>query len=367
MPVPLDEYPVHQAPLSMQFPATSDRNFYDRCYFNAHDRTGEVFFITGLGVYPNLGVTDAYATVRKGDRQWVVRCSDALGDDRLDQRVGPYRLEVVEPLRTIRLVCDGDDHGLGFDLTWEGSFDAVEEQHHVMRQGPRVILDACRFAQVGTWTGTIRVDGEELAVTPDRWLGTRDRSWGIRPVGDADPPGRQGEEPTEGFWWLYVPLRFDDFALVIIVQEKPDGTRTLNDATRVWADGRVEQLGWPEIDITYRSGTRHPERATLHLVDRARKPVTVDIETLGFIAIHVGCGYGGDPEWSHGQWKGRGWVEGRTYDLTDEAIVARIPFGVIDHVARASCDGAEGWGLFEHGSIGRHDPTGFTDFLSLAP
>ena len=48
------------------------------------------------------------------------------------------------------------------------------------------------------------------------------------------------------------------------------------------------------------------------------------------------------------------------YDLTDPAIVARrMPFGVIDHVGRATCDGAEGWGLFEHGTMGRHDPSGF--------
>ena len=102
MPVPLDEYPIHQTPQSMQYVGTSDRNFYDRSYFNAHDRTGDVFLITGLGVYPNLGVIDAYAVVRRGDRQWAVRCSDGLGDDRLDQRVGPYRIEVVEPLQRVR-------------------------------------------------------------------------------------------------------------------------------------------------------------------------------------------------------------------------------------------------------------------------
>jgi len=33
------------------------------------------------------------------------------------QAVGPYRIEVVDPLHTIRLVCDGDEHGVGFDLT----------------------------------------------------------------------------------------------------------------------------------------------------------------------------------------------------------------------------------------------------------
>ena len=47
--------------------------------------------------------------------------------------------------------------------------------------------------------------------------------------------------------------------------------------------------------------------------------------------------------------------------------MARTPFGVIDHVARATCDGAEGWGMFEHGTFGRHDPSGFVDWGSVAP
>ncbi len=157
MPVALDEFPIHQTPLSMRYVGTSDRNFYDRCYFNAHDRTGEVFLISGMGFYPNLGVTDAYATVRRGNRQWVVRISDAYGEhDRLEQRVGPYRIEVLEPLRRLRLICDADQHGIGFDLTWEGSFDAVDEGRHYIRQGgPRTILNTSRFAQVGSSTSSL--------------------------------------------------------------------------------------------------------------------------------------------------------------------------------------------------------------------
>ncbi len=309
-PVPLDEYPIHQAPLSLRYVASSDRNFYDRSYFNAHDRTGDLFFVTGLGVYPNLGVVDAYATVRRGERQWTIRCSDALGDERLAPRVGPYRVEVVEPLRRIRLVCDGDDHGLGFDLHWEGSFPAVMEQPHVMRAGARAILDASRFAQVGAWEGVLRIAGDEVLVSPDVWVGTRDRSWGIRPVGESESAGRPADDPTAGLWWLYVPLRFDDFAVVVIVQEDADGYRTLNDATRVWPNGRVEQLGWPEVEITYRSATRLPERAAIRLTERGGKPLDLEVSSLGYVALHVGAGYGGDPDWGHGQWRGRGMGRG---------------------------------------------------------
>ncbi len=236
MPVPLDEYPIHQAPLSMRHVTTSDRNAYDRCYFNAHDRTGNLFLITGLGIYPNLGVIDAYATLRQGDRQVAVRMSDALGNDRLNQQVGPYRIEVIEPLEKIRLICEAADHGLAFDLTWDGSFPAVEEPRHVWRRGGVITLDACRFAQVGTWEGEIEVQGEKLSVSPDTWVGTRDRSWGIRPVGEPLPAGRSGDEPIEGFWWVYVPLCFDDYAIVIILQEEADGHRIMNEAVRVWPD-----------------------------------------------------------------------------------------------------------------------------------
>jgi hypothetical protein len=236
----------------------------------------------------------------------------------------------------------------------------------VHRIGAAQILDACRFAQVGTWSGELRVEGTSYPVTPDRWLGTRDRSWGIRPVGEREPGGRWAAEgATAGFWWLYAPLRFDDFGVVVILQECPDGTRTLNEAKRVWGDGRVEELGWAEIDFEYRSGTRHPERATMHLGSR-KAPVTIELSTLYGIPLGPGTGYSGT-EWTHGQWRGRGWAEGVVHDWSDPALAPGLPFVLVDHVARAVCDGAEGWGLFEHASIGRHDPTGFADFTSMAP
>jgi hypothetical protein len=365
MPIPLDEYPIHQAPLSLAYVASSDRNFYDRCYFNAHPRTDELFLVTGLGVYPNLGVIDAYATVRKGDRQWAVRFSDALPDDRMAQQVGPYRIEVVEPLRRLRLVCDADEHGIGFDLRWTGSFDAVQEAQHQMRMGARAIIDTTRFAQVGTWSGELRVDGQTHQV--EKWVGTRDRSWGIRPVGEADAGARPPADANPGFWWLYVPLRFDDFAVVIIAQERVDGFRTHNDAVRVWPDGRVEQLGWPAVSIEYRSGTRYPIGATLRCTAQDGASVVIEVETLTSVALNVGAGYNGDPDWGHGQWRGEKFAEGAVYDLTDPAVAGRMAFSAVDHVARATCDGALGWGLFEHASFGRHDPSGFAAWDSVAP
>jgi hypothetical protein len=367
---PLDEYPIHQVPLSMRYVATGDRNAYDRCIFQAHDRTGDVLLITGLGVYPNLGVIDAYGSVRRGDRQVVVRASDAVPENRMEQRVGPFRIEVVEPLQEVRLVCEGEEHGLSFDLTWRSSFPALDEPQHIQRSGDKLMLDGCRFVQAGSWSGVLRVEGDEYDVRDDRWVGTRDRSWGIRPSGEPEPAARfAAEQPFEGFWWIWAPLRFDDHMLMVIAQERPDGFRILNEAVRVFPESSGkprEQLGWPEVDIRYRSGTRIPVGATIHLSQRG-KHLEVEIEPKLGMPLNIGCGYGPDPDWTHGQWKGRGWVEGVTYDLADPAMVGKAAFSVVDHVARATYEGAEGWGIFEHATFGRHDPSGFTDWSTVAP
>jgi hypothetical protein len=368
---PLDEYPLHQVPLPVTWAGTSDRNFYDRSYFNAHDGSGDLFLVTGLGYYPNLGTKDAFVLLRRGHEQTAVHLGEPIDDDRLDQRVGAYRVEVSEPLRRLRVVLE-ETEGVAMDLTWEGSFDVLQEQPHVMRAGSRVTLQAQRFAQVGTWSGTLSVDGEDVEVSPDRWVGTRDRSWGIRPVGESEPAGRPAEPPFEGMWWTYVPLRFDDHAVVLILQEDPSGYRTLNDCHRIWADGRVEQLGWPRVEISYAAGTRTPTGAVISCTTPAGAPVRLEVESLLPVPLHVGGGYGGDPDWTHGVWKGAGFTERVTYDLDDESVAGRLMFGVIDHAARARCteaDGAtsEGFGLFEHGALGRHDPSGFADWFTLAP
>src|SRR5580693_6474153 len=109
---PLDDYPVHQIAQPIRYLATSDRNFYDRYYFNCHAGTDELMLIIGLGQYPNLGVTDAFAVARNDDAHRVVRASRELGTDRMDTSVGPFRIEVLEGLRRLRVILEPNAHGL---------------------------------------------------------------------------------------------------------------------------------------------------------------------------------------------------------------------------------------------------------------
>ena len=118
---PLDDYPVHQIPEVMRHVGTSDRNFYDRYYFNAFPLTGDTMLIVGLGQYPNLGVTDAFALLRHGAQHRVVRASRELGADRMNTQVGPFGIEVLEGLKRLRVVLRPNEFGLSFDLTWDGT------------------------------------------------------------------------------------------------------------------------------------------------------------------------------------------------------------------------------------------------------
>ncbi|MFF4421900.1 hypothetical protein ACFY04_14130 [Streptomyces sp. NPDC001549] len=371
-PVALDEYPIHQAPLSMKHVVSGDRNAYDRCIFHVFDHVGRAVLILGLGVYPNAGVIDAYATLRVGDELLAVRASDALTDDRMNLSVGPLSITVDVPLKQLTLRCaadPADPHGLSYDIIWTAEFPAVWEPHHVQRRGDRLMLEGRRFVQAGQVTGTIRAKGEEYTLTPGEWTGTRDRSWGVRPI-PGEEGGRAAEEyRPEGFHWLWIPVRFEDRFVMVIAQEDADGHRTLNEAVQVFPEGSGRhdvQLGWPHTEIRYRPGSRHPERAVVHLTDPSRKPLELGVEILNSSPLAVGAGYPPAGDWQHGTWQGRGWSDRRVYDLSDPAAHPMAAFGVTDHSARFTLDGQIGHGIFEHGSFGRHDPSGFADYSSVA-
>lgn len=366
MPVPLDEYPIHQAPQSMKWFATSDRNAYDRCIMHALSPDGATQIAVGLGVYPHVGVIDCYIAIRQGHRLTSLRTSGVLGDDRMVQQVGSMRIEVLEGLKTVRFVCE-EDEGISADLTWHGSFPAVDEPRHIKKAQDVTILDAFRFVQTATVTGQVVVDGQILDATTEGWVGARDRSWGIRPVGEATAAGRPTPDGY-GMWWCWIPLRFETFALMLVLEESPDGYRTINEAIRIRPDGSIEQLGWAETDIRYTSGTRYPTGATISLRGRDGRDLDLEIETMGPMPLSVGLGYGPDDDgWNHGRWMGESWTQRVDHQLDAEPAATRMAWSMIDHAARASFDGEVGFGIFEHLCLGPHAPSGFADITSMAP
>ena len=364
---PLDDYPVHQAPEVMRHPATSDRNFYDRYYFLLHGSSDELLLIFGLGQYPNRSVQDAFALARRGTLHRVVRASRALGADRMDCSVGPFRLEVLEGLSRVRFVLEPTEHPLAFDLTWTGAIPAHLEERQFVRSFERVTFDTQRFAQTGGWAGTVTVGDDTVEVSGSRWRGVRDRSWGVRPVGEPEPPGIAADGPSAMSMWNYAPMQFDEYSILYICSEKPDGSRSLVEATKIWNDpGRpVEQLGRPEHAHEFRSGTRLVSRSVLSFPDAPGGRLDVEVTPLLEAHVGVGTGYGMDQDWRHGMYQGALVVQG--VDLDTVADRDRL-FGLVDSAARfETSDGDVGYGLHEYVFVGPFPKYGLTGVFDGAP
>lgn len=383
---PLDDFPVHQIAEVIRHVGTSDRNFYDRYYFNCYPQPGMVdeplFLIVGLGQYPNLGVMDAFAVLRRGADHIVFRASKALGSDRMDLDVGPLRVEVLDGLHRLRVVLAPNEQApdLSFDLTFHSNVPAALESRHFVRQLERVTFDTQRFVQTGTWTGELTVDGVTTPVTPDAWLGNRDRSWGVRPVGEAEPPGRRGD-PAEteraNFFWIYAVMQFEEYSISMIVQEDAEGRRIVEDATRIWRDQAhpPEWLGRPEHELVFQSGTREVAAATLTFrrpgpLGQPDHTILVACDPVLPHYLGVGTGYGLEQDWRHGMWQGDLVVQGLRHKV-DEIEPWKKMMCPVDNLARFTLTehGADqhGTGLLEVAAIGPHTRYGFTGVGDVAP
>ena len=377
----MDDYPVHQIPEVIRHVGTSDRNFYDRYYFNCHRRlssaaatSDDPWLIFGLGVYPNLGVVDCFVVVRRGDDHLVVRGSRALGADRNDLQVGPFRVEVLEGLQRLRISLEPGHGAVSFDLEFTADAPAVLEPRHFQRQLERVTFDTQRFVQTGDWTGTLTVDDDVFDVEPENWRGNRDRSWGVRPVGEAEPPGRRAAESgSNSFFWIYSVMRFPGFAVVVVVQETREGERIMGDARLVWDDPTrdIEWLGRVEHDISFIPGGREPGSATLRFIKPSGATTTVECTPQLANFIGFGTGYGLEQDWRHGMWQGEEKVESLRLKISELDATMKL-FCPVDYLASfrlTSDDGTvhQGEGLFEFSVIGPHDQYGFADYVDVAP
>lgn len=364
-----DDYLIHQTPETLDHVVSSDRNFYDRYYFNCHDLTGDTFLVVAMGAYPNLNIIDAFATVVvRNERQFVVKASRELGGDRSDTCVGPIGVEVLQGLRRFRVWCDRNDFGLSFDLTFDGAVAPFQEPHFLRRSGPRVVMDYTRLTQTGRWSGELNIDGQRHAVEPATWWGGRDHSWGIRPIGDPDRSGAPPRDGTRGFFWNWAPLQFDDHTIMYTISENDDGTRWHEAAARLFpydSSKETETLGIVRHNLRLKSGTRNFNGGSVVLRDPDGSETTLELEPLSLLHMAgAGYAYGGDL-WRHAQYHGPLAVDGEVWDITDPAVIAKVA-GQNETVCRVKRGNQIGYGIFEFILLGLYEPYGFRALTDVA-
>ncbi|HET7335161.1 MAG TPA: hypothetical protein VFI93_08595 [Rhizomicrobium sp.] len=361
-----DDYPIHQLPEPIATSGT-DRNFYDRYFFNGYSPDGKLFFACALGVYPHLNVMDASFSIVTDGVQHNLRASRLLNMERMDTQVGPISITVIEPLKILRVRVADNEHGIAAELTFTARAKPVEEPRFIYRQGPRTIMDYTRLTQNGAYEGFITVGGTKHTIAPG-FVGTRDRSWGVRPVGLSDPQGVAPPRKPQ-FYWIWSPLNFSDRFMLYHNNAEASGA-PWNTASVIGKFGDEDAVHMKACDSTirFKSGTRHAEHMQIETTDPQGGKWHAEL-TPKFNFYMSGIGYT-HPEWGHGHYKGENALG---YDCFETAKVNENDpqFLHVQAFVEATLTGPDvthkGVGILEQLIIGPHVPSGFKDTLDTAP
>jgi hypothetical protein len=359
-----DDYPIHQAPVPVSETSTSDINFYDRSFFNGYGRDGGSYFAVAMGLYPNRHVADAAFSVIHDGQQISIFASQRAPADRRDaSHIGPIDIDVIEPMRAIHITVDAPEHGVRADVTFNARSPAIEEPHYWWRVGVRTIFDYTRFTQFGSWSGWMEIDGRRTDVSSANVWGSRDRSWGIRPTGEAASSGAP-VAPAQ-FFWLWAPVNFPSVSTHFDVNEYGDGRRWHEVGMVARTDGESPTaMRTVDYRVEWRPGTRWADRFEYDLIEWDGQVHTVTLLPRREFQMS-GLGYG-HPDFGHGMWKGESLVVAERIALPVETPCTRQHVHVqsLCDAIYVAPDGAVeiGIGILEQLAIGEH-PTGLTGIL----
>jgi len=358
-----DDFPLHQTSEPVAFAGT-DRNFYDRYFFNGYSADGSTVFAAAMGFYPQLGIVDAAFCVVVGGTQYNLRASRRSGGERFDLSVGPITLIVDRPLEMLTLRVSAHDGPLAAELTFTGFHFPIEEPRFIRRNSTRLFMDYTRLTQNGRWSGWLSAEGRRIDIS-DGWLGTRDRSWGVRPVGLRDPQPPPGGNLAQ-FFWLWTPCHFEDRSLFFHTNDDSEGQPWNRRAVIVGSDGTERHFDAVSFDAEWQPGSRRMTRLTADLGGGRSLTMT----PAGTVFAMSGLGYT-HPQWGHG--RDHGPEPAIAHDrLPETERVWSNPLAM--HVQAFSTaelvDGDRvhrGIGMLEQLFVGPHAPSGFTGSMDPLP
>ncbi len=370
-----DELFCHQTVSTFDRPGTSAREWTERAWLQIHHVDGGLHLATGFGYYPNRNVMDAFVCFTIRDRvQYTVRASRELRPEIDRFEVGPFRYEIVEPLKKVRFMLDPNEYGLSFDLEIEGTSPLYEEpaQHQISRG--RLKEHIVRMVQSGRPSGWIRAEDESFSVDRESWTGERDRSWGVRMAGaDFVETGVQTPEIYAGQLFNFVLMQFERWGASFHIREIWDDELGL---ARAWhfAGGLFYPYGVDKkplelasVEHHYEFNDERPEqprrfaggRVILDAIDGTKREVSIRPISICYQAPG---GYGGQYKgFIHGLWMGSQWMDGYKFDLTDPEVMREI-WGYCDYGSEFRCGDDVGYGTTELMVVGKYPKYGYQGY-----
>jgi hypothetical protein len=214
------------------------------------------------------------------------------------------------------------------------------------------------------------VDGARIEVR-DTSRGMKDRSWGIRPVGEPVP----GLDALVGggVFYLWTVLHFPERCTHSMLFEQPDGHRWYTSAHSVpvlqpgdplWGpDVHVRHPQRAEYDVDWEPGTRRTRSSRFTYTYLGGDTEEIALEPILNFPLK-GIGYL-NPNWLHGYDRGE-YAEGSDVWKVDELDPLDPTTFHVEQLVKARVGDEEGVGVLEQLVLGPHAPTGFTGYVDGA-
>jgi hypothetical protein len=262
-------------------------------------------------------------------------------------------------------MCDDAESGMHCDLLFTAFIPPHEEPRFIRRTGAQLSMDLTRMMQNGTWSGSITHGEHVIEVTASGFQGTRDRSWGIRTIGEPDAQPNPAASGFQ-FYWMWAPLNFKDFSIHYFVNQDASGAAWNENAVLVpkIGGGPELQMAHCHLSIEYQPGTRFARTATIEMTSAAGADYSV-ILTPSWNFYMKGLGYG-HPTHRHGSYHGDLSVIRERY-RTDSVTPDNVHVQALCRAELTTDAGQEvGQGVLEQLVIGPHAPSGFKALLDFA-
>ena len=212
----MDELFVHQIPEPLPHVVTWHEHWRESLFFIMHrpDGPGDVIILT-LAHFPAREEMDALQLGRIGDQPAIARHARPYDGDPHTMAVGPVRIDIAEPYRTVRLqVADDPASALAMDVTFTARTRAHGLRRGTMKWRHETVWDQSHMIQSGTYSGTVTRAGQTIEI--DNWWGQRDHSWGIR-------------DHARCPLWIWLAIQFPEGMIAVWHWEYPNGARVYTD------------------------------------------------------------------------------------------------------------------------------------------
>lgn len=369
-----DEQFLHQTTEMFVNVATSDPAWTERAYGCAITKRGTVALHWGLGKYTNRNVMDGFVGVSVGRAQRQIRFNRRLAPMPLATEVGPFNLEILEPLKTSRITLAATEHQpISCDIVQHAILPPWTEERSYVERAFRRVQDEVRYILPTTTTGWIAWEGERFELSADDNFGFRDHSWGIKQNTGPAAPGVDRAKMPAGvqyrMLWCPAVLERPDQSLYrvhLFTWEalSPRGGQGVNESQILDGPNGAEHARKTLVDLRFDPVTREPlgGSVVLEMEDGTRRPFHIEVAAEPRVCLGLGL-YHGYKGHYHGEDRGPLHVEGEHILNSADPRTSHEVHQLRDILVRITdpVGGGTGWGIINTEIAGAWPDLGLDD------